>query len=444
MRNAMRAVTHRGQGFIVAGVAVAMLALVSGLGDLLRVATLLFALPVIATVIVLMLPDPVVLHRRAIAPRTAAGSRLAVSLELTNRSRWRGVSSIVDDELIRLVQARLTRGEPPTSSNGYSLPIHLAPGERLLLEYEFRPAVRGRYQVGPVTLARSDPFGLCRATRPCSKAKTVVVTPYIRPLATPIWRIPRDGDSAASDQPAPVGGEYSTTVHPYRHGDDMRAVHWRATARNAQLMVRGRERVERHTAVLFLDDRARAHGGSGTHSSFEWAVSATASISTRLTSDDYRVTLLTSASVHTSAEEAERESNVGILDRLATVDTTTTTTLATLLESRVALAERQLASAGVFVAILGAGTHDDLTALAAAKPRQAVGVALVLDTDSWTDRFEGASSPHTPGTRLDPQRFATSLSALGWLATPVAHGDQLSHAWQQVAGEPHLRGAGAR
>ena len=56
-----------------------------------------------------------------------------------------------------------------------------------------------------------------------------------------------------------VHGEDDVSTREYRHGDDLRKVHWRATARTGELMVRLEERPWRAQATLLLDTRARAH-----------------------------------------------------------------------------------------------------------------------------------------------------------------------------------------
>ena len=72
----------------------------------------------------------------------------------------------------------------------------------------------------------------------------------------------------------------------YRDGDELRRVHWRSTARYGELMVRREEQRWRNRAVLFLDTRRGAHGGRGPASSFEYAVSAAASIGVHLARED--------------------------------------------------------------------------------------------------------------------------------------------------------------
>src|SRR3712207_7478095 len=63
----------------------------------------------------------------------------------------------------------------------------------------------------------------------------------------------------------------SDLTRAYRHGDDLRKVHWRATARTGELMVRLEERPWRAPATLFVDTPSPAPlvappsmGGPGT------------------------------------------------------------------------------------------------------------------------------------------------------------------------------------
>ena len=89
------------------------------------------------------------------------------------------------------------------------------------------------------------------------------------------------------------------STREYRHGDDLRKVHWRATARTGELMVRLEERPWRAQATLLLDTRAGAHllrrrapprsTASGPPAttvrppdSLEWLIEAAASIGTTL------------------------------------------------------------------------------------------------------------------------------------------------------------------
>ena len=75
-----------------------------------------------------------------------------------------------------------------------------------------------------------------------------------------------------------VHGEDDAATREYRYGDDLRRVHWRSTARTGELMVRREEQPWECRATLCSTPAAVRHRGEGPTASFEWAVSAAASI----------------------------------------------------------------------------------------------------------------------------------------------------------------------
>ena len=54
-------------------------------------------------------------------------------------------------------------------------------------------------------------------------------------------------------------GEDDQTVREYRDGDDLRRIHWPATARTGELMVRQEDRPAKRRAVVVLDSRSSGH-----------------------------------------------------------------------------------------------------------------------------------------------------------------------------------------
>jgi hypothetical protein len=119
-----------------------------------------------------------------------------------------------------------------------------------------------------------------------------VVTPTVTPLPAS-----GSGGDWAGGGDAPPGrcpAAAPTTPPPaeYRHGDDLRKVHWRSTARVGELMVRREEQPFQSRATLLLDGRSAAHRGDGPASSFEWSVSAVASIGVALSRLGFALSLL--------------------------------------------------------------------------------------------------------------------------------------------------------
>ncbi|MFZ0546509.1 MAG: DUF58 domain-containing protein [Candidatus Promineifilaceae bacterium] len=97
---------------------------------------------------------------------------------------------------------------------------------------------RGRYQLGPIELHSSDPFGLFPMTRYLSPTTNVVIYPMtvdIQQFALPIGVLP-GGDALRRRT------HYVTTnaagVRDYAPGDSFSRIHWRSSARRDRLIVK--------------------------------------------------------------------------------------------------------------------------------------------------------------------------------------------------------------
>lgn len=97
---------------------------------------------------------------------------------------------------------------------------------------------RGRYQLGPLRLNTSDPFGLFPMSRDLSATSHVVVYPMtfdIHRFALPLGILP--GGEALRRRT-----HYVTTnasgVRDYAPGDSFNRIHWRSTARRNRLIVK--------------------------------------------------------------------------------------------------------------------------------------------------------------------------------------------------------------
>ena len=150
------------------------------------------------------------------------------------------------------------------------------------LSYPVRSDLRGRFTIGPLQVRIADPFGLVELARSFPSTTTLVVTPQVMPL--PPARL--TGELVGRRRrPAPgsaAAGEDDVVARAYRDGDELRRVHWRSTARYGELMVRREEQRWRNRATVLLDTRRDAHRGPGRVPSFEFAVSAAASIGVHL------------------------------------------------------------------------------------------------------------------------------------------------------------------
>ena len=411
MREALSGLTTRGRGFLAAGVAAALLALVLGENDLLRVGLLLALLPMASAATVTLTRFRLSCHRRLEPDRLQVGSPAQVLIRLENVSRLpNGVMRLED-------QVPYALGSRPRFVLG-----QLWPRTATTVAYTVRADVRGRYRIGPLSVRLTDLFGLCEVSRSFANSTVLTVTPVIHPL--PAIRIGGEyvGSGETRPRSAAVHGEDDAATREYRHGDDLRKVHWRSTARTGELMVRREEQPRQSRAVVVLDTRVAAHRGDGPESSLEWAVSAAASISVHLAHAGYTLRLLTDTGTDLDAGALGGES--AVLDHLAEIRPSR--------RGGLELAAQQLRRAGgegLVVAVLGLVDPDEITRLAAVAAAGNTCVAILLDVTRWT----GLSDARRQAAAATYETSVELLARAGWHVLPARPGAALADLWTQAA-----------
>jgi transglutaminase-like putative cysteine protease len=252
----------------------------------------------------------------------------------------------------------------------------------------------------------------------------LIVTPVVHAL--PPVRLGGDwsGGGDAASRSVAVSGSDDAATREYRYGDDLRKVHWKSTARTGELMVRREEQPFQSRATLLLDGRLEAHRGDGPGSSFEWAVSAVASVGVALARSGFSLALL--------RENGTAVAPVGVpltegllLDELATVRTVERRTLDAALEVL-----RGGGLGGVLVAVVGAMDLEQAERLARLRTGTSVCVAVLLDTHSWAPG-PARSRALTADTH---ERVQTLLSGAGWRVLPASAGSSLAELWPLAGG----------
>lgn len=155
----------------------------------------------------------------------------------------------------------------------------LSPGETARAAYRVPTDRRGRFELGPLNAAITDPFGLAESDQRIIDPTEVLVYPRVHEIL-PLPELGGDDlDSHAAELRGrpDTGGEFHL-LREYNAGDDLRRVHWKATARRSRMMVRQDESKRRAPVLVMLDVRAGAHD----RASFELAVEAVASLATAL------------------------------------------------------------------------------------------------------------------------------------------------------------------
>jgi uncharacterized protein (DUF58 family) len=412
MRTAFSALTTRGRCLLAAGIAAALCSLVLGEKDLLRVACFLVALPLIAAGAVVRTRFRLRCARQVLPGRVQVGAPAEVVLELENVSYLPTGLLLLEDDL------PYTLGGRPRF-----MLDRVRPGAPRRVRYPVRSDVRGRYRVGPLRLRLTDPFGLVELTRSFTATDRLTVVPAVQPLPTVnlagAWH--SGGDSVA--RAVAVRGEDDAATREYRHGDDLRKVHWRSTARVGKLMVRREERPWQSTATLLLDTRAAGHRGDGPGSSFEWAVSAAASIGVHLGRLGYTLRLLTDTGpVEPGMDFAEEGV---LLDHLAEVSFTHRSDL----HGAVSALRRADGTHGALIAVLGALNVEDARTLVTARPAAGANVAILLDTATWAGTLPRLLSRDGGSEVTEVTQF---LLHSGWRVVRAEHGSLLPQLWPQI------------
>lgn len=285
--------TRRGLVLLIAAVVLVVVGAFAGFSDVMRAGIFALLLVVMAALVLVVLrPGGLEVHRRGPSHRMEAGRPSTVILTATPRRR------------IEALDAHVV--EPHTFSPGGQARWSLSDLLDASATYDVEPPHRGAYTSGPTVLELRDPLGLMKVRTTEGKASTWLVWPRVHLLETTTANSPGDGDETVMSAHASQAGRPGATVRPYVQGDDLRTVHWPATAHRGEMMVRQFDPpAQPSTHVIVIGDVEQP----GTDSSWEWLLSAAASLCADL--EDHGLP------VHASIGEVERDTLPGTLDALA-------------------------------------------------------------------------------------------------------------------------------
>jgi uncharacterized protein (DUF58 family) len=411
---ALAGLTGRGRTFVAAGITCLAAGVVLDQRDLVRVGILVLALPVTAAVYLTRARYRVAAHRHLDRTRTPVGSVVRVELEVRNASRMTTPLLLAQDALPPELGAAEGEGAR------FVLPRIPAAGQTTV-SYGVRPVRRGRYTIGPLSVRLADPFGFCQILRTFAVTAKVSVLPAITPL-----RISRLGGQwslggESRQRGITTGGEQDVTTRPYRPGDDRRRVHWRTTARTGELSVRREEQPWQSRVTVLLDTRFAVHSPGSRSESFEFAVSAAASISAAMINGGYGVRLVDDlGAVLAESHSGSGDAGFGVMDALADVERRANATL-------LPLATRLGGDAGdpdSVIAVLGSVSSGDVAALTRAARRSTRCLCVLVDALAWDGRGGPASAAMTAGRDL--------LYRSGWSAVIAGPGSSLEMLWQEL------------
>lgn len=402
--------TTRGRALVAAGVTLVVGGLLLGFADITRVGVLVSALPLLAGLRARHSSNGLEVTRAVHPARLMVDQTVLVVVILTNTSSRRSPLQLAEDDVHHLL------GDRPR----FVLP-DMVPGDIREVDYQIRPRVRGRFRLGPLTLRKPDPYGMAITTVSLPGSTDILVLPRIEVLGRGHPRADGVGAEGAIPHMVALHGEDDVAVRSYRQGDDLRRIHWPATAHRSELMVRQEDHPARRHAVIVLDSRTTGHQGSGTMGSFEWAVTAAASVAAHLSEHHYSLHL--ASSENTGPGQTTQAPEIDdVLASLAMAQPGTPAQFDEVLRWA-----SPLTSAGDLVVAI-VTDHDDATLreTAALRRPEGTGLLILLDTASFT-----RAQPGEPADRT--LVLATMATAAGWSTCVVTAGMTIGQVWNLIS-----------
>ena len=432
--------TSRGRIFAVLGLVVVAAGILLGYEDVTRIGLVLVALPVL-TLLLMPRRTPQVRVLREVEPtRLVPDERGEVRVRFTNVGRRPTALYLAEEHL------DLQLGDRPR----FVLP-RMSPGEERRFRYAVRSRHRGAFDLGPIVLRQRDPFGLTFLTLQLSSSSEVLVLPRVHNLGDGRVRGTSAGSEGEMPQMLALHGEDDVSIRTWREGDELRRVHWPATAHRGELMVRQEERPARRRALLVLDSRDAAYPGTGVRPAYEWAVSALASVARHLAADGWVIHLLTDTTVRDGTTERAVELDA-LLDSLARMQPDKDARL-----DRLAAAAAPFTTSGVLV-VAAVVAHDEggLRELANTRQPGSRALAFVIDParfggGSRGSRGEGrrpadaggvAGGGGASGGSGDDERspLTSLLADSGWRSVVVGPHTDVPRAWAAISTPTGVRG----
>jgi uncharacterized protein (DUF58 family) len=438
MRSVLAWFTVRGASFLTAGIVGLLAALVLGSEAMISVGAMLVCLPLFSALVARRARYQLRCSRTVTPARVAPGQPAKVAVRLENVSRISTGLLLAEETIPYSLGAR-----PRYVINGIE-----RSGSREV-SYQLRSDVRGKFTIGPMRIRIADVFGLVELTANFASQNTLTVTPKVVPLTSASVNGSWSTDGDGRTRMTAAAGDDDVIPRAYRNGDELRRVHWRSTARYGELMVRREEQRWQDRAVLILDSRRTAHTGSGPSSSFEFAVSAAASIGVHLARQGLDGHLLTDAGPLAGSTMFEDV----LLDALSVVGQTRNHDFA---RTSAALSTIE---GGLLVLIAGRLTADQAREIASARREGLQGIALLLAVSTWAalpadqnghgtgagpaavagpkgaDSAASAAAVAAVAAAQPPAETAAAeavLRAAGWRVATVDAATPLAVAWQRL------------
>lgn len=168
--------------------------------------------------------------------------RSEIQLERQLDSDRVSIGDAVDVNLLAHNSGSVRTNRQTISEAFHGLPVSvplpaLSSGEETTVAWDAPTARRGRYRLGPARITKTDPCRLMQRDVGQTGVDELWVQPRVLPVPMFVGGLTKDIDGPTYDH-SPAGDVAFHAIRPYQPGDDARHVHWMATARAGEMMVR--------------------------------------------------------------------------------------------------------------------------------------------------------------------------------------------------------------
>lgn len=223
--------------------------------------------------------------KRLLPDHGAVGEPLLVRYELTNRKRMMPCFGLIVSE------------EDGTASGVLEAPphgwvLHVGPKSTVQAETIGWPHRRGLIRLRRVRITTTFPFGIVRKSVLVEQSGRVVVYPRLHRLRRELLREIRSSSPVGSrSSRRGGGGEEFFGLREYRHGDSMKTIDWKHSARIGELVSRERTQPTPPQLMVLLDLNDKGHYP---YEEAERAISFAASVLCEASMEGFEVGLLIS------------------------------------------------------------------------------------------------------------------------------------------------------
>lgn len=252
----------------------------------------------------------------------------------------------------------------------------IAPAADATVAYRLPTRRRGHLAIGPLDFTFEDPLGLTRSVVRASRAITLTV--HTELIELDALHAVAGRDPTADQQKRrtlAAGGDEFFALRPYVNGDELRRVHWRASARTGELVVKQEERPRTGRVTILLDRQRLAYTDEG----FERAVSGALSTLHAAWKSDDALRFATSGTSR-YADIRSRGELDAIDEQLALINTADSASLITSIDEL-----GKIGHGGTLVVITGSASPDLNRAIDNA--RRSFGTILTVVCDASQDEL---------------------------------------------------------